>query len=155
MEALLLGIYAFFVWLIFIKLKWLPWNITSQVIVVIIPIVALSAMILALNVVAADTDAEAKRLFTTAQQSFVNLRRGRIGLIPAPIDDIEAYWEPHEKLGVENALACSVVGNPETVKRGIAAFADRHRPDELLLVANIFDHQARLRSFELAAEAMR
>ena len=110
---------------------------------------------LALNVVAADTDAEAKRLFTTAQQSFVNLRRGRIGLIPAPIDDIEAYWEPHEKLGVENALACSVVGNPETVKRGIAAFADRHRPDELLLVANIFDHQARLRSFELAAEAMR
>ena len=100
---------------------------------------------LALNVVVADTDAEAKRLFTTAQQSFVNLRRGRIGLIPAPIDDIEAYWEPHEKLGVENALACSVVGNPETVKRGIAAFADRHRPDELLLVANIFDHQARLR----------
>ena len=110
---------------------------------------------LALNVVAADTDAEAKRLFTTAQQSFVNLRRGRIGLIPAPIDDIEAYWEPHEKLGVENALACSVVGSPDTVKRGITAFADRHRPDELLLVANIFDHQARLRSFELAAEAMR
>ena len=110
---------------------------------------------LALNVVAAATDAEAKRLFTTAQQSFVNLRRGRIGLIPAPIDDIETYWEPHEKLGVENALACSVVGSPDTVKRGIAAFADRHRPDELLLVANIFDHQARLRSFELAAEAMR
>ena len=56
---------------------------------------------------------------------------------------------------MENALACSVVGSPDTVKRGIAAFADRHRPDELLLVANIFDHQARLRSFELAAEAMR
>ena len=110
---------------------------------------------LALNVVAAATDAEAKRLFTTAQQSFVNLRRGKPGLIPAPIDDIEAYWEPHEKLGVENALACSVVGNPETVKRGIAAFIDRHRPDELMLVANVFDHDARLRSFELAAEAMR
>ena len=110
---------------------------------------------LALNVVAAATDAEAKRLFTTAQQSFVNLRRGKAGLIPPPIDDIEAYWEPHEKLGVENALACSVIGDPETVKRGIAAFIDRHRPDELLLVANVFDHDARLRSFELAAEAMR
>ncbi|KAF1717720.1 LLM class flavin-dependent oxidoreductase [Pseudoxanthomonas yeongjuensis] len=110
---------------------------------------------LALNVVVAATDAEAKRLFTTAQQSFVNLRRGKAGLIPPPIDDIEAYWEPHEKLGVENALACSVVGSPETVKRGIAAFIDRHRPDELLLVANVFDHDARLRSFELAAEAMR
>jgi luciferase family oxidoreductase group 1 len=109
---------------------------------------------LALNVVAAGTDVEAKRLFTTAQQSFVNLRRGKPGLIPAPIDDIEAYWEPHEKVGVERALACSVVGDPETVKRGIAAFIDRHRPDELLMVANIFDHEARLRSFEIAAEAM-
>ena len=110
---------------------------------------------LALNVVAAATDAAAKRLFTTAQQSFVNLRRGKPGLIPAPIDDIEAYWQPNEKLGVENALACSVVGSPETVKRGIAAFMDRHRPDELLMVANVFDHEARLRSFELAAEALR
>jgi luciferase family oxidoreductase group 1 len=110
---------------------------------------------LALNVVAAATDAEAKRLFTTAQQSFVNLRRGKAGLIPPPIDDIEAYWEPHEKLGVENALACSVIGDPQTVKRGIAAFIDRHRPDELLLVANVFDHDARLRSFELAADALR
>ena len=110
---------------------------------------------LALNVVAAETDAEARRLFTTAQQSFVNLRRGRPGLIPPPIDDIETYWQPHEKSGVENALACSVVGNPETVKRGIAQFVDRHRPDELMLVANVFEHTARLRSFEIAADALR
>ena len=110
---------------------------------------------LALNVVAAETDVEARRLFTTTQQSFVNLRRGKPGLIPAPIDDIEAYWQPHEKAGVENALACSVVGDVDAVKRGIAKFIDRHRPDELLLVANVFDHGARLRSFEIAAEAMR
>jgi len=110
---------------------------------------------LALNVVAADSDAQAKRLFTTAQQSFVNLRRGRPGLIPAPIDDIENYWQPHEKAGVQNALACSVVGDADTVRAGIAAFVDRHRPDELLLVANVFDQQARLRSFEIAAAAMR
>jgi len=110
---------------------------------------------LALNVVAAEDDAEARRLFTTAQQSFVNLRRGKPGLIPPPIEDIESYWQPHEKQGVERALACSVVGDRETVKRGIDDFIDRHRPDELLLVANVFDHAARLRSFEIAAEVMR
>lgn len=110
---------------------------------------------LGLNVIAAESDAEAKRLFTTAQQSFVNLRRGKPGLIPPPIDDIEAYWQPHEKLGVEQALACSVVGGPEAVKRGIAAFIERHKPDELMIVANIYDHEKRKRSYEIAAETMR
>ena len=108
---------------------------------------------LAVNVVAAATDAEARRLFTTAQQAFVNLRRGRAGLIPAPIDDIEAYWTPEEKAGVERALACSVVGGPETVAKGLAAFAARHRPDELMVVANIHDPQARQESYRIAAQA--
>lgn len=111
--------------------------------------------ILGVNVIAADTDEEARRLFTTAQQSFVNLRRGRPGLIPAPIEDIEAFWEPHEKAGVERALACSVVGGPETVKRGLAEFIQRHRPDELIIAANIYDHAARKHSYTLAAEALR
>lgn len=109
--------------------------------------------ILALNVVAADSDAQARRLFTTQQQAFVNLRRGRPGLIPPPVDDIEAFWTPTERLGVEQALACAVVGDPDTLQRGLAAFIARHRPDELLLTANIFDHAARLHSFELAAAA--
>ncbi|MDQ1093500.1 luciferase family oxidoreductase group 1 [Xanthomonas sacchari] len=109
--------------------------------------------VLALNVVAAASTAEARRLFTTQQQSFVNLRRGRPGLIPPPIDDIEAFWAPHEKLGVERALACTVLGDAETVARGLSDFVARHRPDELLLTANIHDHAARLRSFELAAAA--
>ncbi len=110
---------------------------------------------LALNVVAAETDAEARRLFTTQQQAFVNLRRGKPGLVPPPIDDIESFWEPHEKAGVARALACAVVGSADTVLGGIADFVRRHRPDELLLTANIFDHAARLRSFEIAAAAMR
>ncbi|HEY0178884.1 MAG TPA: LLM class flavin-dependent oxidoreductase [Dokdonella sp.] len=108
---------------------------------------------LALNVVAAESDAEARRLFTTQQQAFVNLRRGRPGLVPPPIDDIEAFWTPMEKAGVEQALACAVVGAPDTVERGIADFVARHRPDELMLTANIFDHAARVRSFEIAAAA--
>ncbi|MHC9086911.1 LLM class flavin-dependent oxidoreductase [Luteimonas sp. RIT-PG2_3] len=108
---------------------------------------------LALNVVAADTAAQARRLFTTQQQSFVRLRRGAPGLIPAPIDDIEAFWSPAEKAMVEQALACAVVGDPQDVREGIAAFVARHRPDEIMLTANIFDHAARKHSFALAAAA--
>jgi len=110
---------------------------------------------LALNVVAADTTDEARRLFTTLQQSFVNLRRGKLGLVPAPIDDIESYWTPVEKFGVEQALACSVVGDAAAVEHGIADFVARHRPDELMLTANVFDHAARKRSFEIAAASAR
>lgn len=106
---------------------------------------------LALNVVAAQTDDEARRLFTTLQQSFVNLRRGKFGLVPPPIDDIEAFWTAQEKAGVRNALACAVVGDADTVRGGIRDFIARHQPDELMLTANIFDHAARLRSFEIAA----
>ena len=110
---------------------------------------------LAVNVVAAPTSEEARRLFTTQQQAFVNLRRGRPGLIPPPIDDIEAFWTPVEKAGVERALACAVVGDPQAVGEGLRAFVARHRPDELMLTANLHDHAARVRSFEIAAAAMR
>lgn len=107
---------------------------------------------LGINVVAAGSDAEAKRLFTTQQQSFINLRRGMPGLIPPPIDDIESYWTPTEKFGVERALACAVVGDANTVQEGIEAFVARHRPDELMVTANVFDHEARCRSFATVAE---
>jgi len=108
-------------------------------------------VLLALNVVAADTDAEARRLFTSQQLGFINLRRGRPGLVPPPVDDLAAVSTPEERTGVDRALACAVVGAPATVAQGIEAFVTRHRPDELMLTANVFDHAARLRSFELAA----
>jgi luciferase family oxidoreductase group 1 len=111
-------------------------------------------VMLALNVVAADTDDEARRLFTTQQQSFINLRRGRPGLVPPPLDTpIEDFCTPVEKAGVDAALACAVVGAPDTVRAGMQAFVDAHRPDELMLTANIFDHALRVRSFELAMQA--
>ena len=112
-------------------------------------------VMLALNVVGADDEAEARRLFTTQQQSFVRLRRGDIGLVPPPIDDIEAFWTPAEKAMVAQALACTVLGDPAGVRDGIAACVARHRPDELLLTANIFDHAARKHSFAIAADACR
>ena len=108
---------------------------------------------LALNVVGAGTDAEARRLFTTMQQTFARLRRGEIGLVPPPVDDIDAYCTPAERASVDQALACSVVGDEATLRDGIAAFVARHRPDELMLTANIFDHDARLASFAMAARA--
>lgn len=108
---------------------------------------------LALNVIGADDRAQAQRLFTTQQQAFVRLRRGEPGLVPPPIDDIEAFWSPAEKAMVKDALACSVVGDATDLREGIAAFADRHRPDELMLTGNIFDHAARKHSFALAAGA--
>jgi luciferase family oxidoreductase group 1 len=109
-------------------------------------------VMLALNVVVADSDAEARRLFTSQQLGFINLRRGRPGLVQPPVDDIHSVCTPQELAGVNQALACAVVGAPATVKAGIGSFVARHRPDELLLTANIFDHAARLRSFELAAQ---
>lgn len=106
---------------------------------------------LGINVVAAGSDAEARRLFTTQQQSFINLRRGQPGLVPSPVDDIGAYWTPAEKLMVEHALACAVVGDTATVKQGLAEFIARHRPDELMITSNVFEHALRRRSYELVA----
>jgi luciferase family oxidoreductase group 1 len=106
---------------------------------------------LGINVVAAASNNEARRLFTTQQQSFINLRRGQPGLIPPPIDDIESYWTPTEKYGVEHALACAVVGDESTVREGLSAFISRHQPDELMITTNVFDHAARCRSYEIAA----
>ncbi len=113
---------------------------------------------LAINVVVADTDAEAQRLFTTQQQAFANLRRGRPGLVPAPLASAEAVRSRYDArllATVDEALACAAVGGVESVRSQLAAFVARHRPDELILTANIHDPAARLRSFELAMEAAR
>jgi luciferase family oxidoreductase group 1 len=115
-------------------------------------------VMLGLNVVVADTDEEAGRLFTTQQQAFVNLRRGRAGRIPPPLESAAAFASSctaQEKAGVDHALACAAVGAPDTAAGRIAAFVSRHQPDELMFTANIHDHAARLRSFELAIEAGR
>ncbi|MEP6938896.1 MAG: LLM class flavin-dependent oxidoreductase [Rudaea sp.] len=114
-------------------------------------------VMLALNAVVSDTDADAARLFTTQQQAFVNLRRGRPGLVPPPLPSaahLRDFCSPEEKAGVDRALACAAVGSPATVRSGVQAFVARHRPDELMITANIFDHAARVRSFELAMTAI-
>jgi len=101
------------------------------------------------NVVVADTDAEARRLFTSIQQAFANMYRGTRGQLLPPIDDIEGYWSPAEKAQASRMLACSVVGSPETVRRGLARFLAETGADELMVTAPIHDHGARVRSIEL------
>lgn len=107
------------------------------------------------NAIAADTDAEARRLWTTQQMSFTNLIRGERGLSRPPIADIDDYWTPDERMQVMGMLSRSVVGAPETVRRGLAELVRETRADELIVVSDVYDHSARLRSFELIAEAMR
>ena len=106
----------------------------------------------AVNIIAADTDAEARRQFTSMQQSFVNLRRGQPGKVPAPIDDMNAFWTPFERVQVEHSLACSFVGNADTVEATLAPFLERTKPDELIVAAHFHDHSARMRSVEIAAD---
>ena len=106
----------------------------------------------AVNVVAAQSDAEARRLFTSAQQQFTNRFRGTPGLLPAPIDNIEAYWTPTEKAQVSALLAYSFVGAPETVRLDLERFIERTAVDELIVASAIHDHSARLRSYELLSQ---
>lgn len=107
-----------------------------------------------INVIAADTDAEARRLATTQQMSFADLFAGRRGLSKPPIDDIEAYWSPREKAQAMHMLKYSVVGSKDTVRQGLDDFIEQTGVDELMIVCDVYEHQARLRSLELIAEAM-
>ena len=104
------------------------------------------------NVIVADTDAEARRIFTSIQQSVANLLRGARGRLNAPIDDIECYWTPAEKAQASRMLARSFVGAPATVRAGLEQFVADTQADEIIVAAGIFSQAARLRSYELLAE---
>jgi luciferase family oxidoreductase group 1 len=104
------------------------------------------------NVVAAETDEEAQRLFTTIQQSFTNLVRGAGGKLQAPIDNIDDYWTAAEKLHASHMLKYSTVGSRETVRQGLEDFLALTAADELMIVTSLYDHTARVRSYEIVAE---
>jgi luciferase family oxidoreductase group 1 len=106
----------------------------------------------AINVIAADSDDEAARLATSVQQAFLNLQRGRPGPLPPPVDSMDTLWTPAEAAGLGHMMRYGVVGGPERVQRGLEAFLELTGVDELMVTAQIFDHRARLRSFELVAE---
>jgi luciferase family oxidoreductase group 1 len=105
----------------------------------------------AVNVIAADDDATAQRLFTSAQQAFRNIIRGSRAQLPPPVDDIDAHWSAAEKAHVSNALSRSYVGSPETVREGLESVITETNADELIVAAAIHDHSARVRSYEILA----
>jgi luciferase family oxidoreductase group 1 len=108
-------------------------------------------VMLGFNVFAADTDDEAKLLFTSLQQAFVNLRRGQPSRLPRPAAGFEDQLMPAERAMINQALSSSAVGSRDTVRRGLEAFISRTGADELIVTSQIFDHAARLRSFEITA----
>lgn len=109
-------------------------------------------VMLAANMLLADDDDTANYHFTSAQQSFVRLRRGERGQMPKPVDDMASIWSPSEKIMVDQALSVSFVGAPDTVQPKLEAFIAQYQPDELMITANVFDQGARLHSLELVSQ---
>jgi luciferase family oxidoreductase group 1 len=110
-------------------------------------------VMLGVNVFAAETDAEGRRLFTSLQQAFVNLRRGHPGRLPPPDERFSERLTPGDLHLIDDMLSYTVTGSPATVRRGLEAIVARTGADELMLTSQIYDHEARLRSYELAAES--
>ena len=109
-------------------------------------------VMVATSVFAAETHREASRLFTSVQQQFLALQRGIPGPLPPPVDDMDAVWAPAEAAAVRRALREAAVGDRAGVKQQLEAFLARTRPDELMITAQIFDHAARVRSYEIVAQ---
>jgi luciferase family oxidoreductase group 1 len=103
------------------------------------------------NVIAADTDAEARRLFTSHQQAFTQLRRGRPGQLPPPIDDIDSFWSSAERAMVEQSMQCSFVGSAASVEQALRAFLAQMQVEELMVNVHVYDQVARRHSLTLTA----
>src|SRR6202035_3098886 len=116
------------------------------------PQLAVPRVMLGVTVVAAETDAEARFLFSSLQQSTLNNRIGQPSRVPPPVADFETTLDPYKRAVVEDALGAAIVGGPETVRRSLEEFVAGTGADELMLTANIFDHAKRKRSFEIVAE---
>lgn len=107
------------------------------------------------NVIAADTDDEANRLGTTLQQQFLNLIRGNEVPLQSPVDTMDGLWSEYEKRALEQQLGSSIFGSPDTVKRKLQFFLDDTQADEVMVIAQMFDHKARLRSYEIVADIVK
>ncbi|MGG6121178.1 luciferase-like monooxygenase [Pantoea allii] len=106
-----------------------------------------------INIVAADTESEARFLFTSMQQQFINLRRGKPGPLPAPVQNMDSLWSPSEQYGVQQALSMSLVGDVDKVRHGLASLLRETQANEVMVNGQIYDTEARLHSFKLAMEA--
>ncbi|KZZ82632.1 LLM class flavin-dependent oxidoreductase [Bacillus sp. SJS] len=108
-----------------------------------------------MNVVAADSEAQAQYLSTSMKQQFLNLVRGRPGQLNPPVDDMDDLWNEYEKASIQQTLRASAIGDPGQVKAKLQSFLNETQADEMMITANIFDHQARLRSYEIVSQLMK
>jgi luciferase family oxidoreductase group 1 len=111
-------------------------------------------VMLGYNVFAADTDQEAALLATSMQQAFVNLRSGMPSKLRPPVPGYYENLHPHDRAILEDVLSCTAIGSPDTVQRELKAFAQLTEADEIIVASMTYDHAARLRSYEIAAEAI-
>jgi len=109
-------------------------------------------VMLGATVVAAETDDEARFLFSSLQQATLNNRIGQPSRVPPPVADFAASLDPYRRAVVDDALGAAIVGGPQTVRRGLDDLVARTGADELMVTANIFDHEKRKRSFEIVAQ---
>ncbi len=109
-------------------------------------------VMLTVNVIAADTDAEARRLETSLQQYFIALRRGRPVAFPPPVDPGPGLWSAQEKAMLAHTLSCTFAGTTATIAPDLCTFISRYRPDELMVAVPVFDHAQRRHSLELVAQ---
>jgi luciferase family oxidoreductase group 1 len=119
------------------------------------PQLAKPYVMLGFNVFAADTDEEAQLRATSMQQAFVNLRSGRPARLPPPLAGYRDKVGPAERALLDGVLSCATIGSPATVREGLRAFIERTGADELMITSQMFDHSARLRSYEIAAQVQR
>jgi alkanesulfonate monooxygenase SsuD/methylene tetrahydromethanopterin reductase-like flavin-dependent oxidoreductase (luciferase family) len=105
-----------------------------------------------MNVIAAETDAEAQFLASSLQQSFVALRTGNPRQMPPPVEGYLATLPPHHAAVLQDVLSCSAVGSAETVRAGVAAFVERTKADEVIVACSVFDHELRKASLAMTAE---
>jgi luciferase family oxidoreductase group 1 len=106
------------------------------------------------NVVAADTDVEAKHLFTSLQQFFMGVITGKRALLQPPVDSMDTIWNPYEAEAVNQMLAYAFIGGPETIRQEMQEFIAETQIDEVIVTSHIWDHQAKLKSYRLFAEAL-
>lgn len=109
-------------------------------------------VMIGVTVIAADTEEEAKRLMTSQQQSFLGMIRGRFGKFPPPVDSMDGLYSPHEEMALLKQFRFSIVGDKEQVKNQLQSLIDDTAADELIIFSQIFDHQARLKSFEIVSD---
>jgi luciferase family oxidoreductase group 1 len=112
-------------------------------------------VIVGVGVFAGESDAEAQRLATSSQLQFVSMIRGRPSKLPPPVDSMERRWSAMERAAVMERMRCSAIGSPETVRAHLEQLIERTQADEIIATAQIYDHRARLRSFQIAAEVLR